>query len=304
MAFNLTILGANSAIPIGNRFPTSQIVEFNQHKFMVDCGEGTQLQIRKNKIKLQGLKAIFISHLHGDHYFGIFGLLGTMNLLGRTVPLKIFSPPGLKEIIDLQMKVGNSGYEFDLEFIELNHGESELIYEDNVVEVSTIPLKHRIPTNGFLFKEKPGKRKINKFHIEEYKIPVAQINGIKEGNDFVTANGEVIPNVEITTDPAKAWSYAYCSDTKYSENIIPVIKNVDVLYHEATFLKTEVSRAKNTGHSTTAQAGKIAKLAEVGELIVGHYSARYKDLNPHLEETKAVFENSHLAIEGKRFEYH
>ena len=303
MAFNLTILGANSAIPIGNRFPTSQIVEFNQHTFMVDCGEGTQLQIRKNKIKLQGLKAIFISHLHGDHYFGIFGLLGTMNLLGRTVPLKIFSPPGLKEIIDLQMKVGNSGYEFDLEFIELNHGESELIYEDNVVEVSTIPLKHRIPTNGFLFKEKPGKRKINKFHIEEYKIPVSQINGIKEGNDFVHANGEVIPNAQITTDPPKTWSYAFCSDTKYSEEIVPIIKNVDVLYHEATFLKTELKRAKNTGHSTTAQAGKIAKLAEVNELIVGHYSARYKDLTPHLEETKEVFENSHLAIEGKRFEY-
>ena len=296
MAFNLTILGANSAIPIGNRFPTSQIVEFNQHKFMVDCGEGTQLQIRKNKIKLQGLKAIFISHLHGDHYFGIFGLLGTMNLLGRTVPLQIFSPPGLKEIIDLQMKVGNSGYEFDLNFIELNHGQSELIYEDDIVEVSTIPLKHRIPTNGFLFREKPGKRKINKFHIEEYKIPVSQINGIKEGNDFVADNGKIIPNAQITTDPPKAWSYAYCSDTKYSENIIPVIKNVDVLYHEATFLKTELKRAKNTGHSTTAQAAKIAKMAEVGELIVGHYSARYKDLTSHLEETKETVSYTHLTL--------
>lgn len=303
MAFSLTILGANSAIPIGDRFPTSQIVEFNQHKFMVDCGEGTQLQVRKNKIKLQGLKAIFISHLHGDHYFGIFGLLGTMNLLGRTIPLKIFSYPGLKEMIELQLKSSNSAYEFDLEFIELSHGTSELIYEDNVVAVRTIPLNHRIPTNGFLFKEKPGKRKINKFHIQEYNIPVSQINGIKEGADFVTHSGDVISNREITTNPPKTWSYAYCSDTKYSEKIVPIINGVDVLYHEATFLKTELKRAKNTMHSTTAQAGEIAKMAEVGELIIGHYSARYKDLNPHLEETKEVFENTHLAIEGKCFEY-
>ncbi len=303
MAFSLTILGANSAIPIGNRFPTSQIVEFNQHKFMVDCGEGAQLQVRKNKIKLQGLKAIFISHLHGDHYFGIFGLLGTMNLLGRTVPLKIFSYPGLKEMIELQLKASKSGYEFELVFIELGHGTSELIYEDNVVEVYTIPLSHRIPTNGFLFKEKRGKRKISKFHIEEYNIPISQINGIKEGADFISETGEVIPNIEITDNPPKTWSYAYCSDTKYAERIVPIIKGVDVLYHEATFLKTELKRAKNTMHSTTAQAGKIAKLAEVGELIIGHYSARYKDLNPHLEETKEVFENTHLAIEGGRFEY-
>ena len=303
MAFTLTILGANSAIPIGNRFPTSQIVEFNQHRYMIDCGEGTQLQIRKNKIKIQGLKAIFISHLHGDHYFGIFGLLGTMNLLGRTAPLKIFSYPGLREMVEMQIKAAHSKYDFELEFIDLSHGTSELIYEDNEVEVFTIPLVHRIPTNGFLFKEKLGKRNINKFFIKELNIPISQMNDIKAGADFISKTGKVHKNKEITTDPPKAWTYAFCSDTKYAEKIVPVIKAVDVLYHEATFLGSEIKRARQTMHSTTVQAAKIAKMAEVGELIIGHYSARYKDLNPHLEETKEVFENSHLGTEGKRFEY-
>ncbi|MGB0806957.1 MAG: ribonuclease Z [Salibacteraceae bacterium] len=303
MAFTLTILGSNSAIPIGNRLPTSQIVEFNQHRYMIDCGEGTQIQVRKNKVKLQGLKAIFISHLHGDHYFGVFGLLGTMNLLGRTAPLQIFSFPGLKEMVELQLKAGHGKYNFELQFVEMTHGTSDLIYEDEIVEVYTIPLSHRIKTNGFLFKEKLGKRRMNKFFIDELKIPISHINGIKEGDDFTDADGNIHLNKEITSDPPKAWSYAYCSDTKYNESIVPIIKNADVLYHEATFLKTENKRAKQTMHSTTEQAGKIAKMAAVGELIIGHYSARYKDLNPHLEETKLEFENSHLAIEGKTFIY-
>lgn len=304
MPFSLTILGANSAIPIGNRFPTSQVVEFNQHAYMIDCGEGTQIQVRRNKIKIQRVKAIFISHLHGDHYFGIFGLLGTMSLLGRTMPLKIYSSPGLKEMIDLQLKASKAYYDFEIEFIEIDHKKSELIYEDGVVEVYTIPLVHRIPTSGFLFKEKEGLRKISKFHIEELQIPVSQMNAIKHGADFVDANGVMHKNEEITGNPNKVWSYAFCSDTKYSEKILPIIKGADVLYHEATFLESEKDRAKQTMHSTALQAGQIAKLAEVNELILGHYSARYKKLEDHQKEAKQVFENTQLAIEGKRFDYH
>ena len=303
MGFKLTILGANSAIPVGKRLPTSQILEFNQHRYMIDCGEGAQLQIRKNKIKIQALKAIFISHLHGDHYFGLFGLLGTMNLLGRTLPLKIFSVPGLKEMVALQLKAARSNYNYPIEFIELSTGASELIYEDSVIEVRTIPLIHRVPTNGFLFKEKESPRKIKKFYVEELKIPIVEINNIKEGADYTHSNGMKYLNEELTTSPAKAWSYAFCSDTKYTEKIIPVIKNVDVLYHEATFLDSEKKRAKQTMHSTTKQAGKIAQLANVGELIIGHYSARYKELDLHLDETKEEFENTHLAIEDKQFNY-
>jgi ribonuclease Z len=303
MSFSLTILGSNSAIPIGNRFPTSQVLEFNQHAYMIDCGEGTQIQVRRNKIKIQRVKAIFISHLHGDHYFGIFGLLGTMSLLGRTMPLKIYSSAGLKEMIDLQLKASRSGYDFEIEFIEINHKDSELIYEDVMVEVYTIPLIHRIPTSGFLFKEKKGLRKLSKFHIDELKIPVAQMNDIKHGSDFIDDQGVSHENEVITTEPNKTWSYAFCSDTKYTEKIVPIIRNVDVLYHEATFLEKEKSRAKHTMHSTALQAGKIAKLANVSELILGHYSARYKNLESHQKEAQQEFENTHLAIEGKRFDY-
>jgi len=303
MSFSLTILGSNSAIPIGNRFPTSQVVEFNQHAYMIDCGEGTQIQVRKNKVKIQRIKVIFISHLHGDHYFGLFGLLGTMSLLGRKMPLKIFSMPGLKEMVDLQLKVSHNTYDFEIEFIELTHGKPTKIYEDEMVEVTTIPLVHRIPTNGFLFQQKLGKRKLNKIFIEELKIPISQMSAIKKGADFVNAEGEVFMNSVITSKPNKAWSYAFCSDTKYAEKIVPIIKNVDVLYHEATFLESEKGRAKQTMHSTAKQAGKIANLANAGELILGHYSARYRDLSPHKKEAQLEFKNVNLAIEGKRFDY-
>lgn len=303
MAFNVTILGANSAIPTGNRLPSSQILEFNQHRYLMDCGEGTQIQLRKNKVKLQSIKVIFISHLHGDHYFGIFGLLGTMNLLGRTSPLRIFSPPGLKEIIYLQQKAARSAYVFDIEFTELERGPSKAIYDDGVIEVWTIPLNHRIQTNGFLFKEKLGKRKLSQWQIEELEIPISKLNGIKEGADFIDPDGRVYKNAQITQPPNKAWTYAYCSDTRYDPRIVPIIANADVLYHEATFHDAEQERAKQTMHSTTKEAAEIAKMANVGELIIGHFSARYKTLDTHLEETQSVFENAHLAIEGKCFSY-
>lgn len=301
MSFELTILGSNSAIPIGNRFPTSQIVDFDQHLYMVDCGEGTQIQVRKNKIKIQRIKAIFISHLHGDHYFGLFGLLGTMNLLGRQMPLKIFATKGLDEIIELQKKLANTSYDFDIEFTPINHKESYLLYEDEFMSVTTIPLRHRIPTSVFLFQQKEGKRRLLKDKIEFLQIPITAMNSIKNGGDFEDENGVIHKNKDITRDPHRVYSYAYCSDTKYYEKVIPIIQNVDVLYHEATFLESEKKRAQQTMHSTATQAATIAKKAEVGELILGHYSARYKDLRNHVIEASEVFPKCKLAIEGERF---
>lgn len=303
MALNITILGANSAIPVGSRNPSSQVVEFNQHLYLVDCGEGTQNQLRRNKVKMQRIKAIFISHLHGDHYFGIFGLLGSMSLLGRTQPLTIVCTKGLQQIIELQMKLSYVSYDFDIVYVNINHKEGHHVYSDDIIEVTTIPLKHRIPTSGFLFKEKPAQRKLKKFAIEEYKIPISFRNSIKNGADFTDAEGNVHPNATITESGPKAWSYAYCSDTKYTESILPLINGVDVLYHEATFLEAEKKRAKQTMHSTTKEAGTIAQKAEVGQLIIGHYSARYKELDAHLKETKGVFKNSKLAVEGKTYSY-
>lgn len=299
MALAITILGANSAIPIGNRNPTSQIVDVNQHLYMIDCGEGTQVQVRKNKVKMQRLKAIFISHLHGDHYFGIFGLLGSMSLLGRTMPLTIVCTAGLREIIELQMRLSYVTYDFEITYVPINHKQSHVVYQDDMVTVHTIPLKHRIPTSGFYIQEKTHPRKLKKYAIEAYNIPVAERKRIKEGADFIDDHGTRHMNAEITLPGPKSWSYAYCSDTKFSRSILPYIMGADVLYHEATFLASEKKRAKQTMHATTEEAGTIAKEAGVSTLIIGHYSARYKNLDDHLTETQAVFTNARLAIEGQ-----
>lgn len=303
MALEITILGANSAIPVGSRNPTSQVIDVNQHLYLIDCGEGTQNQLRRNKVKMQRIKAIFISHLHGDHYFGLFGLLGSMSLLGRTVPLTIVCTKGLQQLIELQMKLSFLTYDFEIQYVDINHKQSSRVYADDVIEVDTIPLKHRIPTSGFLIKEKPAARKLKPFAITEYNIPISERNAIKNGADFTDESGCVHANASITENGPKVWSYAFCSDTKYTESILPLIHGADVLYHEATFLKAEIKRAKQTMHSTTHQAAQIAKLANVGELIIGHYSARYKRLEEHLDEAKSVFRKTKLAIEGKKYSY-
>lgn len=301
MAISVTVLGANSAIPIGNRLPTSQIVNVNQHLYMIDCGEGAQIQARKNKIKIQRIKAIFISHLHGDHFFGLFGLLGTMNLLGRQMPLKIVSPPGLSQLIKLQQHLSKTEVDFDLTFEEISEFNGQIIFQDETVKVSAIPLKHRIPTMGFRFDELPKDRTISKFAIDEFKIPISAISGIKKGADYFSPSGEIIPNEQLTTHPPKAYSYAFCSDTKYSETIVDYVQGCDLLYHEATFLESEKKRAKTTFHSTASEAGRIASLANVNKLIIGHFSARYLDISAHLDEAKKEFSNTFVAIEGKTY---
>jgi len=279
MAINLTILGCHSATPRTDSHTTSQFLEINNRNFLIDCGEGTQVQLRKYKVKFSKISHIFISHLHGDHFYGLIGLISTFSLLNREKDLHVFGPKGIKEIILLQLKLSQSWTNFSLLFHELESKESELIFEDEKVEVHTIPLSHRVYTNGYLFKEKVGERKLNIGKILHHpEIEICDYQNIKNGKDFIKENGEVIKNTLLTTDPTKPLSYAFCSDTKYKPSITSIINNVDLLYHESTFLKDKENLCETTGHSTAEQAAEIAKMANVKKLILGHYSSRYKNL--------------------------
>ncbi|MCF6296263.1 MAG: ribonuclease Z [Flavobacteriaceae bacterium] len=298
----LTILGCYSATPRVNTNPTAQVLDIKSHLFLIDCGEGTQVQLRKNKIKFSRIKHIFISHLHGDHYFGLAGLISTFKLLTREADLHIYGPKGLKEVITLQMKLSDSWTNYKLIFHELTLKESHLIFEDDKVEVHTIPLDHRIYTNGFLFKEKDGERKLNIGAVEEAKIDVAYYRKLKQGFDVENNEGKLINNELVTKSGPKPKSYAFCSDTGYNESIIPIIKEVNLLYHESTFLEKHLNLAKSTKHSTVKQAASIAKQANVGKLILGHYSTRYDDLKSFKTEAKEIFESVELAKDGKTFE--
>lgn len=302
MSLKLTILGCHSATPRTFAHPTSQVLEINNRSFLIDCGEGTQSQLRKHKVKFSRIKHVFISHLHGDHFFGLIGLISTFSLLNRESDLHIFAPTGAKEIINLQLELTNSWVQYPIHFHELKSKKSELIFEDENVEVLTIPLKHRIYTNGFLFKEKKGERKLNMSIIsQEKEIEICDYQNLKNGKDFIKANGKIIANENLTFDPPAPLSYAFCSDTSYSETIIPVIKKVDLLYHEATFLEDNLQLAKKTKHSTALQAAQIAKKSEAKKLILGHYSSRYKNLEDFKTEAKTLFDAVELAEEGKIF---
>jgi len=304
MSINLTILGCHSATPRVNAHPTSQFLEIKNHLFLIDCGEGTQVQLRKYSVRFSKIKHIFISHLHGDHFYGLPGLISTFRLLKRETELHIYAPKGLKKLITLQLKLANSWTEYPLIFHELNSIESELIFEDDTVEVHTIPLRHRVYTNGFLFKEKLGERKLNIAKVSEYpEIEICDYQNLKNGRDFLLSNGEVIKNDELTSAPPNPKSYAFCSDTAFHPEIVPIIKNVDCLYHESTFLNDKEHLTETTKHSTAAQAAEIAKMANVKQLVIGHYSSRYKSKEGFEKEAKTVFENTLLAEEGKTFKF-
>ena len=299
----LTILGCHSATPRVDANPTSQVLEIKNHTFLIDCGEGTQVQLRKYKVKFSKIKNIFISHLHGDHVFGLIGLISTFRMLNRETEINVYGPKGIKELIVTQLRLTESHAGYPIKFHELYSKKSELIFEDKKVEVHTIPLSHRIYTNGFLFKEKTGDRKLNISAVSKFpEIEVCDYQNLKNGKDFKLQNGEIISNDLLTSSLTKPKSYAFCSDTKYLESIIPIIKGVDLLYHEATFLNDKIDLAKTTGHSTAAQAATIAKKANVGELIIGHYSNRYKSKEDFKTEAETVFSNIKLASEGKLFE--
>ncbi|WP_299228714.1 ribonuclease Z [uncultured Psychroserpens sp.] len=299
----LTILGCYSATPRTNTNPTSQVLEIKNHTFLIDCGEGTQVELRRNKIKFSRIKHIFISHLHGDHCFGLVGLVSTFRLLTREADLHVYAPKGLKEVITLQMKLSDSWTNYRLIFHELTSTTSELIYEDDKVEVYTIPLEHRIYTNGFLFKEKLGERKLDMNAVLNADIEVSYYRKLKQGFDVENRQGAVVENKTVTRDPNKPKSYAFCSDTAYSESILPIIKDVDVLYHESTFLEQNKELAESTKHSTAKQAAKIAKMSNSGTLILGHYSTRYDDLSIFKKEAEPIFKNTKLAVDGKVFNF-
>lgn len=299
--FELTILGANAAIPAHGRFPTSQILCINHRYYMIDCGEGVQIQLARYKIKTTKIHAIFISHLHGDHYLGLMGLLNTMNLGGRTEPLHLHGPKGLQEIVSIQLKYSYSILNYPLHFIETNQEESVFLFQDEKVTVHTIPLLHRIPCCGFLFRENEKDRNLIKEKIP-IDLPVAGRIALKKGENF-EYNNQIFKNEDYTHEPDKRRSYAFCSDTIYlpSSPLIEIIQNVDLLYHEATFTQVHETRAAQTFHSTGEQAALIAKEANVNQLILGHFSTRYYDLSPLLEEAQAIFPNSVLAVEGETF---
>jgi len=266
---------------------------------MIDCAEGTQLQLRKNRIKIQRINHIFISHLHGDHFFGLIGLISTMHLLGRKKELQIYAPAPLEEILDIQLKASQTELVYPLFFHPINPDTVDVIHENDWLTISTIPLDHRIPTCGFLFKEKKGKRKLKKEVISSLNIPVKEFTKLKNGADFIDSNGAVMKNNKLTDDPYPVRSYAYCSDTGYIETIIPIIKQVDLLYHEATFTQDKVEVAREKYHSTAVDAATIAKKAKVKNLIIGHFSTRYESSEQLLEEAMAVFKQTMAASDGK-----
>ncbi|WP_108425468.1 ribonuclease Z [Flagellimonas amoyensis] len=299
----LTILGCYAATPRTFTNPTSQVLEIQNHLFLIDCGEGTQVQLRKYRVKFSRIKHIFISHLHGDHFFGLPGLISTFRLLGRENELHIYGPKGIKEAITLFLKLGDSWTNFPLIFHEIESKETTLLFEDDRVSVHTIPLDHRVYTNGFLFREKEAPRTLDVEAAKHFGVDKSQYINIKDGADGISKNGEMVPNVKLTLDPPKPKSYAYCSDTAYKESIVPLIANVDALYHESTFLDSEAHLCAKTKHSTAKQAAQIAQQAKVGTLVLGHYSTRYKSIELFKEEAQEVFSHVELADDGKVFEF-
>ena len=299
----LTILGCHSATPRINTHPTAQVLEVKGHVFLIDCGEGTQVQLRRYKVKFNRIKHIFISHLHGDHFFGLVGLISTFRLLTRETDLHIYGPKGIKEVITLQMKLADSWTNYKLIFHELESKLSERIYEDDKIEIFTIPLDHRVYTNGFLFKEKPGERKLDPVAAKRANIHTAYFQKLKQGFNVENQEGVIISNETVTVPGPKPKSYAFCSDTQYSEEIVPIIKNATALYHESTFLEKHKDLAPMTKHSTAKEAAQIAQLANVKKLILGHYSTRYDDLSAFKTEAGEIFKKVELAEAGKTFEF-
>ncbi|MEY5069273.1 MAG: hypothetical protein RLZ47_1135 [Bacteroidota bacterium] len=302
MKFELTILGSSSATPIYNRNPTAQLLNINEKFYLIDCGEGTQQQLLRFNCKFQKIDHIFISHLHGDHYLGLVGLISSMNLNGREKALKLFGPPELEEIIDLQLKHSLTTLRFNLEFKRTSAYQFKTLFENQDVLVETIPLNHRIACTGFKFTLKKRLPKIRMDKVQALQIPPEQRQLIKKGFSFTDSSGTVHQPEDLTLPAEEERSYAYCSDTICDWSYLDQIKSMNLLYHESTFMHDMLARAEETYHTTALQAGEIAKRAEVKQLLIGHFSARYRDLDPLLEEARSVFPNTDLAIEGQKFE--
>ena len=296
------MLGCGSALPTLRHNATCQIVEIRGKYFMIDCGEGTQIQVRRTKVHFSKIQAVFISHLHGDHCFGLFGMISTFGMTGRTAPLHVYAPKEFEEYFNLSMELFCKKLEFSVMFHPVETTEAKVIYEDKSLTIESIPLEHRIPCCGFLFREKLTTPHIRRDMIDFYNIPISQINNIKAGANWTTANGDIIMNSKLTIPADKPRSYAYCSDTRYMEQLYKNVANVDVLYHESTYTNEYKDRAKSYYHSTAEEAATVAKDANVGKLLLGHYSARYLNEDIILNEAKAIFPNSFLTNEGMVFD--
>ena len=300
--FCITILGCGSAMPTTLHNTPSQLIEMNDKLFMIDCGEGTQLQMRKFKARMSKLHSVFISHLHGDHIFGLPGLLSTLSLLGRTADLNIYAHKEIDFLINPFLTYMGNHLSFKINVIPINPHSEEIIFENSSIKIHSFPLNHRIDSNGFLFEEKKSASHIIREMIDYHKIPYHMIYNIKRGDDFITTEGDVIKNETLTVPGTPSKKYAYCSDTAYDPDVVKYIKNVDLLYHEATFAESENKRAEETYHSTAGQAATIAKMAEVKKLVIGHFSSRYNELGVLLKEASLIFPETELASEGKIFE--
>lgn len=300
--FKVHILGCGSALPTLQHNASSQIVELREKLFMIDCGEGTQIQLRRSRIHFSKIIAVFISHLHGDHCFGLLGMISTFGMTGRTAPLHIYAPAAFEPILEQTLSFFCQGLEFKVVFHAVDTTQNKVVYEDRSLTVETIPLQHRIDCCGYLFREKPILPHIRRDMIDFYKIPISQINNIKAGSDWVTAEGEVIANSRLTTPAEPARSYAYCSDTRYIKTLHELVKGVSTLYHESTYSAEDAERARLYWHSTSQDAAKVARDASVGKLLLGHFSARYNNESQLLEEAKEIFPNSYLTCEGATFD--
>lgn len=300
--FQIRILGCGSALPNLKHNTSSQLVEIHDKMFMVDCGEGTQLQLRKSKVHFSKISAVFITHTHGDHCFGLMGLVSTFGLLGRTAPLHIYAPKEMEELFEIQKNMFCTTFEYGLIFHPVDTKQVSVIYEDRSLTVTTVPLNHRVPCCGFLFKEKSRLPHINREQIDYYGIPMSQLNNIKNGADWHTEDGKTIPNARLTLPPDKPLSYAYCSDTKYIPELYKQIKGVDVLYHESTYMDADEKQAAKYCHSTARQAATTALNSEAGMLILGHYSSKYANEQQLLDEAKSVFKNTFLSNEMDLFD--
>ena len=299
--FAVTILGNNSAIPTPDRHPTAQVVTFNEQLMLVDCGEGTQMQLTRYKVRRSRIRYIFISHLHGDHYFGLIGLINSLSLLGRTEPLTVYGPPELEEILMLQLRVAATTLRFDLQFHALLPEATGLLFRDKDMEVSYFPVKHRIPCYGFSFSMQRRKRRVIPEQARAYEIPAAFYSRLQDGEDYQDKNGRLVKNDWVTLPPPRPKRYVYCADSIYDEDLIPYMQDADLVYHETTYLQDLHQRAAERYHSTTVQAAGLAARAGAKRLLIGHFSSKYTELEPFLEESRPIFANTDLALEGTTY---